>query len=156
TFLTTLVFSELKGKVADEKAEKRLTAALDKTVAKIQKNQRENGTWANEGWAPILSQSLASKGLNRASQNGFAVPEAVLAKVESYAKANTAAAPVETGRVVASTGPVTGGIAGREALGPIGAGAVDSPAMVGGFGSSRGAISSTALGSAGVPLYDRA
>ncbi len=74
TFTVSLLFAELKGRMPDEKSEKRLLAALDKTLAKIQKNQRQDGTWANEGWAPILSQSIASKGLNRAAQNGFQVP----------------------------------------------------------------------------------
>jgi len=73
TFTVSLLFAELKGKMPDEKSEKRLVAALDKAIAKIHKNQRQDGTWANEGWAPILSQAIASKGLNRAAQNGFQV-----------------------------------------------------------------------------------
>src|SRR5439155_10093847 len=88
TFTVSLLFAELKGRMPDEKSEQRLVAALDKTLVKIQKNQRQDGTWANEGWAPILSQSLASKGLNRAAQNGFQVSEETLARAEKYAKDN--------------------------------------------------------------------
>jgi hypothetical protein len=153
TFLTTLVFSELKGKMADDKGEKRLAAALSKTVAKIQKNQKDNGTWANEGWAPILSQSLASKGLNRASQFGFAVPESVLAKAESFAKANTGPISARAGTAVA--------LGGRS--GSLGGGSLEyrgSPALAGlgraGPVMAAGSVDSAALGSAGVPLYDRA
>jgi hypothetical protein len=134
----SLLFAELKGRMPDEKSENRLVAALDKTLAKIQKNQRQDGTWANEGWAPILSQSIASKGLNRAAQNGFQVSGEVLARAEKYAKDN--ADPKNMDRL-ASAGRPAGG------LGIAGGGA--------GIGSGR-ALSSPALGSAGVALYDGA
>ena len=39
TATVSLLFAELKGRMPDEKSEKRLGAALDKTIAKIQKNQ---------------------------------------------------------------------------------------------------------------------
>jgi hypothetical protein len=103
TFTVSLLFAELKGRMPDEKSEKRLVAALDKTLAKIQKNQRQDGTWANEGWAPILSQSIASKGLNRAAQNGFQVSGEALARAEKYAKDN---ADPKTAARVASVGGV--------------------------------------------------
>jgi hypothetical protein len=75
TFLSTLVLAELKGK-SDENTEKRLVAALNKTVAKIEKHQKEDGTFAgNHGWATSLSQALCSKGLNRAFQNGAMVSD---------------------------------------------------------------------------------
>lgn len=137
TFTVSLLLAELKGRMPDERSEKRLAVALDKTIAKIQKNQRKDGTWANEGWAPILSQSLASKGLNRAAQNGFQVPQEVLARAESYAKANTM--PQAPDALASRGGPAggfAGGLAGR------------APASAG--------RSSTALGSAGVALYDGA
>jgi hypothetical protein len=74
TFLAALVLSELKGQMPDEKSEKRLFAALNKTIGKIEKNQQADGTFAgNAGWASVLSQGLASKALNRAFQNGVAV-----------------------------------------------------------------------------------
>ena len=50
---------------------KRVDTAIGKTIAKIEKNQKTDGTFAgNEGWATIFSQGLASKSLNRAAQNG--------------------------------------------------------------------------------------
>lgn len=138
TFTVSLLFAELKGRMPDEKSEKRLVAALDKTIAKIQKNQRNDGTWANEGWAPILSQALASKGLNRAAQYGFQVPEEVLVRAEKYARENAKPQTAETLASRGSSAVTFGGVA-RRAL------------------SERGAtLSSSALGSAGVPLYANA
>jgi hypothetical protein len=81
TFAALLVLSELKGKMPDEKAENRLVAAMNKVIGKIEDNQRKDGTFAsNDGWASVLSQGLCSKGLNRASQNGFAVKGETLAR----------------------------------------------------------------------------
>jgi len=89
TFLAAWVLAETKGFAPDEKNEKRLVAALDKLVAKIERHQRENGTWSHEGgWAPILCQALACKGLNRAKQVGVKVTDMTLARAEKYASAN--------------------------------------------------------------------
>jgi hypothetical protein len=95
TFLAQLVMAELKGKMPEEKGEKRLVAAFDKTMAKIAKHQKEDGNFAkNEAWASTLSMALCSKGLNRAAQNGLMVPQKVLAADQ---KANTAGLDVAKG-----------------------------------------------------------
>jgi len=74
TFLTAWALSELKGKLADEDAETRRAAALEKVVRKIEKNQGQDGSFAgNNGWASVLSQGLASKALNGASRAGAKV-----------------------------------------------------------------------------------
>jgi hypothetical protein len=79
TFLTALVLAELRGKMADEKGEQRVTTALNKTVSKIEHNQRADGTFAgNVGWASVLSQGLAVKGLCRARQAGAKVSDEAL------------------------------------------------------------------------------
>src|SRR5262249_30499923 len=89
TFLAALVLAEMKGRMPEEKSERRLLAALNKTVAKIERHQRDNGTWANEGgWAPILCQALACKGLNRARQAGCPVSDKTLERAEKYAAGN--------------------------------------------------------------------
>ena len=88
TFLAQLVMAELKGKMPDEKGEKRLLAAFDKTMTKIAKHQKADGNFdKNEAWASTLSMALCSKGINRAAQNGLMVPDRVLAADQ---KANTA------------------------------------------------------------------
>src|SRR6516165_1724708 len=81
TFAALLVLSELKGKMPDEKADKRLVEAMNKVIGKIEDNQRKDGTFVgNDGWASVLSQGLCSKGLNRAAQNGFSVKRETLAR----------------------------------------------------------------------------
>ncbi|OHB70148.1 MAG: hypothetical protein A2V70_14800 [Planctomycetes bacterium RBG_13_63_9] len=47
---------------------------LEKVLAKIQKNQEQDGTWDGQGWATTLQQAMAVKGLNRAAQSGAAGP----------------------------------------------------------------------------------
>lgn len=87
TFLAQLVMAELKNKMPDEKSEKRLLAAFDKTMTKIAKHQKADGNFEkNEAWASTLSMALCSKGINRAAQMGYAVPQPVLAADQ---KANT-------------------------------------------------------------------
>ncbi len=86
TFLASLVLAEMKGRMPDEKSEKRMIAALNKTIGKIEDNLKEDGTFAgNDGWASVLSQGLCSKGINRARQAGFQVKDETLARAEKQA-----------------------------------------------------------------------
>jgi hypothetical protein len=88
TFLASLLLAEIKGKMGNGDTDKQVVACLDKVVGKISKNQKSDGGWANAGWAPVLAQSIAAKGLNRAAQNGVAVRGEVLARVEKNARDN--------------------------------------------------------------------
>src|SRR5262249_1210714 len=84
TFLTAMVLCEVKGKMPDAKSEKLLVAALDKAIAKIEKNQNEKDQFAgNQGWAPVISQGLANKGLYRARQVGAKVSDEALKRAET-------------------------------------------------------------------------
>ncbi len=86
TFTALTVLTEAKGTMPDDAGNKRLDKALAKILSKIEKNQRDDGTWDNRGWAPVLSQSMAAKGLNRAAQAGEDVDEEILEKVEMQAR----------------------------------------------------------------------
>ena len=86
TFMASIVLAEVKGHMPNEASEKRLFAALDKVLNKIEINQKDDGTWDNRGWAPVLAQSMAAKGLARAGQAGFEVNEKILAKTEEQAR----------------------------------------------------------------------
>ncbi|MEE9211034.1 MAG: prenyltransferase/squalene oxidase repeat-containing protein [Phycisphaeraceae bacterium] len=88
TFLGAMVLAEVKDQMPDEPSRKRIVAALDKVMDKIETNQREDGTWANEGWAPVLAQAMASKAINRAAQSGVEVDEQVRQRAESFARGN--------------------------------------------------------------------
>jgi hypothetical protein len=93
TFLAALVLSELKGKVPAEKGGSRIDDACKKVIAKIEANQKEDGTFAgNAGWASVLSQGLCSKALNRAAQRGVAVRDETLKRDFAQAEQQLAAA----------------------------------------------------------------
>lgn len=87
TFTALMVLTETKGTMPTAAGNARLDRALEKVLAKVEKNQHGDGTWANQGWAPVLTQSLAGKGLNRAEQAGYDVDDEVLARVEKQAQA---------------------------------------------------------------------
>jgi hypothetical protein len=142
TFLANLVLAELKGKGGE--LEKRLVAALDKTVNKIVKHQGKDGQFAgNGGWAPVLSQGIANKALTRSKLAGAKVADEVLDR--AAAQSQLALAKPTTAAGVSADGAVrgaTGGLAGPGAAGPAGRG---GGAGVGGPAS--------APGDAGVALY---
>ena len=138
TFLANLVLAELRGKAGDD--EKRLVAGLEKTMTKIIRHQTAEGGFAgNGGWAPVLSQGIANKGIARAKLSGVAVDDKVLARAfeQSKLSAGRGAAPA-AGAAVAAAPPAASGPAGGTAL----RGA--APATRGGAGMP---------GDAGVSLY---
>lgn len=95
TFLAGWALSEIKDRLPDEAAEKRRAAALDKVVAKIAHNQREDGSFANNnGWASVISQGLCNKALNTAARSGAKVTQETLDKAQ---KQNVAGLDVSKG-----------------------------------------------------------
>jgi len=66
--MTALVLLEVVGKMPTKKENARVEKALKKVLAKMKKNQREDGTWSDQGWAATLAQGAAVKGMNRAAQ----------------------------------------------------------------------------------------
>jgi hypothetical protein len=87
TFLTAMVLAEAKGQMPDDTGETRLSAALDKVIAKIERHQQADGTWNLRGWAPVVGYGLASAGLNRAKQRGAKVSDEVLQRAEKNSRA---------------------------------------------------------------------
>jgi hypothetical protein len=87
TFAALLVLDEAKGRMRDSIANDRVDKAIAKIAKKVEKNQRPDGTFDGAGWAPVLSQALASKGMNRAAQNGVQVSQVVLDRLEQQAHA---------------------------------------------------------------------
>jgi hypothetical protein len=86
SFVAAVVLPEVKDQMPDEAGKKRVAAALEKLLAKIQKNQLADGTWGGQGWATTIQQGMAVKGLNRAAQFGSQVNEEVRARAESQAR----------------------------------------------------------------------
>ncbi len=132
TFLTSKLLAELDGTLADAQTNARVRKALQKCVAKIEKNQLKDGSWnIAGGWAPILGTSMASRSLYIAKEKGVDVSPTVQAKVEHFSM-------VATG--------VGGGVGGRSA----GLTRTDGTHL-----GSSSAVMVTA-GSAGVSLYSGA
>ncbi len=86
TFLAAMLLPEVKDRMPDQRGNRRVAVALDKVLAKIQKNQRPDGTWGGQGWATTIQQGIAVKGMNRAAQYGAVVDESVRARAEGQAR----------------------------------------------------------------------
>lgn len=154
TFLVNLVLAEMKGKAGSE--EKRLTAALEKTMNKIVKHQDANGGFANNGgWAPTLSVGIANKSLARAKQNGVQFDNKVFDR--AFAQSKGAAAGTAT---MPAAGAAGGAVAGKPASGALALGgpapARGAAPVAGGFGFGggfAGGMMGMGGGDAGVRLY---
>ncbi len=92
TFLSSKLLAELDGNMGDARLNARVRQSLQKCVAKIEKNQMQDGSWnVAGGWAPILGTSMASRSLFMAQQKGVAVSPMAMAKVDEYTQKGTQA-----------------------------------------------------------------
>jgi hypothetical protein len=66
----------------------RIKQCLEKTVARIESQQDEDGSWKGGGWAPVLQSALADNALESAKDAGIAVDSTVLVKSKNYQKSN--------------------------------------------------------------------
>jgi len=107
TFLTSRLLSEVDGTMPTAAANARVRRGLEKCVAKIERNQKSDGSWnISGGWAPVLGTSLASRSLYDAQKKGVKVEERVMARADQYTvDAIKPGAPVRSGG-----GGVAGGI----------------------------------------------
>jgi hypothetical protein len=116
TFLSSKLLAELDGNMGDARMNARVRQSLQKCVAKIEKNQLQDGSWnVAGGWAPILGTSMASRSLYMAQQKGVAVSPMAMAKVDEYTKegAKAPAIPRPGGRGMDASitaGPVAGAL----------------------------------------------
>ena len=125
TFLTSMLLAQVDGTLSKE-LNARVRRALEKCVAKIERNQQKDGSWnIAGGWAPILGTSMASRSLFEAAQKGVKIEDVVMRRAEDYT-------------VMALSAPAVGAGAG------VGAGF--------GGGVAGGSLSAAA----GVPLYQKA
>lgn len=153
TFLAALVLTEMKGTLADKKSERRLTAALKKTIKKIEKNQQQDGNFAgNQGWASVLSLGLCSKALNRAAQFGVEVSQDALAR--DFA-GNTAGLDVARGEF-AGAGGMAGGSSVSSVSDPVPASVAGdaSPVELSRIVTTAPVAATAAPSDAGVQLYN--
>ena len=72
----------------DAQLKDRIAKNLDVCVAKVQRGQDTNGSFAGAGWAGVLQSSFANTALESAIEKGAKVDRAVLAKSREYQKGN--------------------------------------------------------------------
>jgi hypothetical protein len=85
TFLTSMLLSKVDGTLSKPTLNARTRKALEKCVAKIERNQQTDGSWnVAGGWAPVLGTSLASRSLFEAKQKGVVVQDKIMRRAEDY------------------------------------------------------------------------
>jgi hypothetical protein len=110
TFLTSMLLAKLDGTLANAQQNSRVRRALEKCVAKVEKNQKTDGSWnVAGGWAPILGTSMASRSLFDAQQKGVTVNASVMQRAENYALNST---PVDAAISVSAAREVSASSAG--------------------------------------------
>lgn len=85
TFLATRLLSQVDGLMPTARENERVHAALSKCSAKVEKNQREDGSWNDgSGWATVISTSMAARSLTEAKSRGIDVKDETLSRVDRY------------------------------------------------------------------------
>jgi hypothetical protein len=134
TFLSSMLLAQVDGTLSKPALNARVRRALEKSVAKIEKNQKSDGSWnIAGGWAPVLGTSMASRSLYEAQQKGVQTNVEVAARAGNYTRDALTVSSASVGEVLPGTGAGFGG------------------GVVGGVSSA-----SVSAASAGVALYQRA
>ena len=86
TFLAANLLTEVKDKMPDAAGNQRVFAALEKVLDKIEKNQKDDGGWDNQGWAGGLGGAMGQKALANAKRVGMEVDDEALDKAQRGAQ----------------------------------------------------------------------
>lgn len=100
THLAALMLGELVGQL-DAATNVAMDQAYDRVLGKVQMAQNSDGSFDKDGWAPILSSSIASSALSRGVELGKSIDEEVLSLNDRYQAAKVDA---DTGRFDSSAG----------------------------------------------------
>jgi hypothetical protein len=84
TFLGAQFLAEALPTYPQGAERKQVAAALAKVVAKVERAQRADGSYAGDGWAPILSSAFANHGLAAAQSAGAKVSADVLRRGDRH------------------------------------------------------------------------
>jgi hypothetical protein len=68
----------------DAALQKRVEAALDKCIRKIEASQGEDGGWTTQGWAPVLQSSMNNQALELGEVAGRKVTTTILERSRAY------------------------------------------------------------------------
>lgn len=83
THMAAMMLGEVAGKL-DRNTDRRVQSALDTVIAKVAQAQNADGSFDGNGWAPVLSTSIAAQSLTRAVELGRDVDTDVLEKADRY------------------------------------------------------------------------
>ena len=70
------------------KLENRTRAALEKCVQKMEQSQKNDGSWNDGGWAPVLQSAMANNALEMSRSAGIDVDDAKLKNSRRYQSKN--------------------------------------------------------------------
>src|SRR5262245_13638749 len=120
TFLTSMLLAKVDGTLSKPTQNARVRRGLEKCVAKIERNQKADGSWnIAGGWAPVLGTSMASRSLYEAQQKGVKVEDKVMARAESYTvNAMTGGAQASAGVTASSIVGLRSGVGSGAGIGP--------------------------------------
>ena len=102
THFAALMFGEVIG-TQDDSTETVMASAHKNVIKRVQLAQREDGSFDGDGWAPVLSSSVAASSLYRAQELGLEGDEEVFAKNEGYQRSKVKATGGSGGVVLDST-----------------------------------------------------
>jgi hypothetical protein len=100
THFAALLLGEVS-ETMSAKVEKRLQPAYDKALTKVANGQQSDGSFDSQGWATVLSSSVAAQSLYTAKKNGKVISDDVLARNQDFQRKLVDA---DTGRFDASKG----------------------------------------------------
>jgi hypothetical protein len=83
THFAALMLGEMAG-TQNDKTNKTIQQALKNVVQRVQKAQQSDGSFDSNGWAPVLSSSVAASSLYRAQELGIDIKEEILDKNDRY------------------------------------------------------------------------
>ena len=89
THMAAMMLSEIAGTL-DEATNIAMDRGFGQVIAKVQLAQRADGSFDGDGWAPVLSNSIAATSLMRAEDKGLSVDPEVLDRSEQYQAAQVA------------------------------------------------------------------
>ena len=95
THMAELMLGEVSGRL-DDATNRRVLAALDKVIGKVQSAQQADGSFDSQGWAPVLSHSIAAMSLVTAKEKGVKVDDRVLDRADSYQAAKVSGGTIST------------------------------------------------------------
>lgn len=83
THMTALVLAQVKGQLPAE-LDAQVQVALDTVIGKVQLAQKADGSFDGNGWAPVLSNSMAAMSLVEAKKKGVDVAPSAIARADRW------------------------------------------------------------------------